>query len=138
MLYRLDMETGVPLYQQVVEQVRRMIASGTLLPGDRLPTVRELAAELVVNPNTVAHAYQILEREGVVETRRSQGTFACEPSARMTQDQSRDRIAALLDRVLAEARLLGFPQEDISDLWQERLAAWRAVPEAAETREVKS
>ena len=135
MLFRLDTETGVPLYQQVVEQVRRMIASGTVLPGDRLPTVRELAADLVVNPNTVAHAYQMLEQAGVVETRRGQGTFACEPSARMTREQGRERVAALLDRALAEASLLNVPAEDVADLCRERIAAWRA---AQQTREVNA
>lgn len=134
MLFRLDLETGVPLYQQVVEQVRRMIASGTILPGDRLPTVRELAAELVVNPNTVAHAYQMLEQAGVVETRRGQGTFACEPPARMTRAEGRERVALLLDRALAEASLLNVPAEDVADLCRERVAAWRTDHE---TREVK-
>lgn len=132
MLFRLDTETGVPLYQQVVAQVRRMIASGTILPGDRLPTVRELAADLIVNPNTIAHAYQMLEQAGVVETRRGQGTFACEPHTRMTRAQSRATLAALLDRVLTEAQMLGFPLEDIPALWQERVAEWRA---AQDTRE---
>jgi len=133
------METGVPLYQQVVEQVRRMIASGTILPGDRLPTVRELASDLIVNPNTVAHAYQLLEKEGVVETRRGLGTFACEPLTRMTQAQSRAALAALLDRVLTEAQILRFPLEDIPPLWQERVAEWRASQEAREdTSEVTS
>ncbi|MDQ2687766.1 MAG: GntR family transcriptional regulator [Armatimonadota bacterium] len=134
MLFRLDLESGVPLYQQVVEQVRRMIASGTILPGDRLPTVRELAAELVVNPNTVAHAYQMLEQAGVVETRRGQGTFACAPSVRMTPQQGREQVAALLDRALAEASLLNVSAEDVLAVWRERLEEWRT---GQETREVK-
>lgn len=135
MLFRLDLETGVPLYQQVVEQVRRMIASGTILSGDRLPTVRELAAELVVNPNTVAHAYQMLEQAGVVETRRGQGTFACAPSVRMTRQQSREQVAALLDRALAEASLLNVSAEDVLAVWRERLEEWRASQEAREVEQ---
>lgn len=137
MLFRVDNDTGVPLYQQVVEQVRRMVASGTVQPGDRLPTVRELAADLLLNPNTVAHAYQLLEREGVVETRRGQGTFACAPSTRLTHEQGRARVAALLDRALAEARLLNFPLEDIPGLCRERIAAWETAttPETSETAE---
>ena len=121
MLLRLDSESGVPFYQQVVQQVKRLIASGTLAPGDRLPTVRELAAELVLNPNTVARAYQDLEREGVVETRRGQGTFACAPSSHLTRSERRGLIAGLLDRALVDARHLGLSPEDVIELLKERI-----------------
>lgn len=124
MLFRIDVQSGVPIYQQVGDQVRRMIAAGTLLAGDRLPTVRELAAELVVNPNTVARAYQDLEREGVVETRRGMGTFACEPSRRMTHEDRHALLAERMDGVIADAVTVGFPLDDIPALWQERVAAW--------------
>ena len=73
--FRLDARSGVPTYLQVVEQVRRGLLLGYLRDGDQLPTVREVAAALVVNPNTVAKAYRELEREGLVAPRAGQGTF---------------------------------------------------------------
>ena len=73
--FRLDARSGVPTYLQLVEQVRRGLLLGYLCDGDQLPTVREVAAALVVNPNTVAKAYRELEREGLVAPRAGQGTF---------------------------------------------------------------
>ena len=73
--FRLDARSGVPTYLQLVEQVRRGLLLGYLGDGDQLPTVREVAAALVVNPNTVAKAYRELEREGLVAPRAGQGTF---------------------------------------------------------------
>lgn len=73
--FRLDSRSGVPTYLQLVDQVRRGMLLGYLSEGDRLPTVREVAASLVVNPNTVAKAYRELEREGLVAPRAGQGTF---------------------------------------------------------------
>ncbi len=125
MLLRLDLESGVPLYLQITQQVRRLIASGTLAPGDQLPTVRELAAELVVNPNTVARAYRDLEHDGVVETRRGQGTFACAPSRTLAIAERREIIAAHLDRALLEARSLGVPDEQVTELLDERIQQMR-------------
>lgn len=126
MLFRIDVQSGVPIYQQIGNQVRRMIAAGTLRAGDRLPTVRELAAELVVNPNTVARAYQDLEREGVVETRRGLGTFACAPSQNMTSEDRCALLAERLDGVITDALTVGFPLDDVPALWRERIAVWRA------------
>lgn len=132
MAFRIDTQSGVPIYQQVEEQIRRMIAAGTLPPGQRLSTVRELASALVINPNTVARAYQNLEREGVVETRRGLGTFACEPSLRMTAGERRDSVAVHLARALVEAETMGVTPDEVLSLWQERFAVWRATCEAKE------
>lgn len=128
-MFRIDTQSGVPIYQQVEGQIRRMIAAGTLPPGERLPTVRELASALLVNPNTVAKAYQNLEREGVVETRRGLGTFACEPSLRLTPTERQDTVAAHFDRALAEAETMGVAPDDVHSLWQERFTAWQAARE---------
>lgn len=132
MAFRIDTQSGVPIYQQVEEQVRRMIAAGTLPAGERLPTVRELASMLVINPNTVARAYQDLEREGVVETRRGLGTFACEPSLRMTVNERRDAVAAILARALAEAETMNVAPDEVLSLWREQFSVWRATCEAKE------
>ena len=123
MLFRLDASSGVPLYQQIVEQVKHRVAAGTLLAGDRLPTVREMASELVVNPNTVARAYTDLEREGVVETRRGLGTFVCEPASRLEAAERRRIVAAQLDRALVEALHLGVTPDEVRELLEERMDA---------------
>jgi GntR family transcriptional regulator len=122
MIFRLDSSSGVPLYQQVVDQVKRSVAAGTLRPGDRLPTVRELASELVVNPNTIARAYQDLERESVVETRRGLGTFVCEPGTRLSLEERRRLVAAQLDRALVEAIHLNVTPEEVKQILEERIA----------------
>ena len=121
MLFRLDTASGVPLYLQIVEQVKRSVAAGTLQAGDQLPTVRELASELVLNPNTVARAYQDLEREGVVEIRRGLGTFICAPATRLAREERRRRVGDQLEKALVEALHLDISPEEVKELLEERL-----------------
>lgn len=121
---RVDPSRSVPLYAQVVEQLRSLVLSGALRPGDRLPTVRELAVQQRINRNTAAKAYGLLEAEGVLETRRGQGTFvaaAPDPEARGDYEE---RVARFLERVTAEAAGLGLSPDDLA----ERLAAAAAEP----------
>ena len=122
MLFRLDAGSGIPLYEQIVDQVRRSVASGALLPGDRLPTVRELAGQLVINPNTVARAYEDLERQGVVEARRGLGTFIGEPMAHLNMRDRRNLVGEQLDRALVEAMHLNLGPEDVKGILEERIA----------------
>ena len=128
MLLRLDSESGVPFYSQVARQIKQTIASGALLPGDRLPTVRELASELVLNPNTVARAYQELERQGVVETRRGLGTFACEPASRLDKRQRARIVSDLLEHAVVEAVHLEIGQATVRHLLELLLAERYANP----------
>ncbi len=109
----------MPFYQQVMRQIKQMIATGALQPGDRLPTVRELAAQLVVNPNTVARAYLDLEHDGVVETRRGQGTFACQPASRLADAERRRIVRGLLERALVEAVHLSLEPHDVKTILEE-------------------
>ena len=78
--FKLDSKSGVPIYRQIMDQVRHGIASGRLRPGEQLPTVRALAVELAVNPNTVIKAYSLLEQQGVLTTEQGSGTFVSEAS----------------------------------------------------------
>ena len=73
--FRLDLHSGVPVYRQIIDQVRGGMASGSLVAGDQLPTVRQLAVDLAINPNTVARAYRELELGGLLETHQGTGTF---------------------------------------------------------------
>jgi|SRR6185436_10961479 len=113
MLVNLDPNDGRPLYLQIMDEVRRAIVAGTLRAEDPLPSVRELAAELVVNPRTVSQAYQELEREGVVYVQRGQGTFVS-PSVRRGAGERRRTLAReVAKRALLEARRNGLDAEEL-------------------------
>lgn len=112
MLVNLDPRDARPLYLQIMDEVRRAIVVGSLRPEDPLPSVRELAAELVVNPRTVSQAYNELEREGVVYVRRGQGTFVS-ASAHAGGEERRALGRAVARRALLDARRNGFGAEEL-------------------------
>ena len=118
MLVNLDPNDGRPLYLQIMDEVRREIVVGTLRAEDPLPSVRELAAELVVNPRTVSQAYQELEREGVVYVRRGQGTFVS-PNAQRDGKERRTVARAVAKRALLEARRNFLAVEELVSMIQE-------------------
>jgi GntR family transcriptional regulator len=112
-VFRLDSTDPAPIYIQIERAIRAGVATGRLLKGTQLPTVRQLAVELRVNANTVAKVYSDLEREGLVETRRGVGTFIGEPSA--TSQRQRGNKQALRDfaeRVLQDAAARGFSRDE--------------------------
>lgn len=121
MLVNLDPQDGRPLYLQIMDEVRRAVVVGTLQAEDPLPSVRELAAELVVNPRTVSQAYQELEREGVIYVRRGQGTFVS-PTVRRGAGERRSLALAVAKRALLEARRNGIGAEELVTMIQ-KLAA---------------
>lgn len=126
----LDPSSATPLYQQIVDQVRRLVGVGALRPGDRLPTVRELAARTRINRNTAARAVQELEATGIVRTRVGQGTFVSEAAPRIDAATRDGALDAALDRVLVEARLLGVPQEELGWRLSRRIEIFRKRGEA--------
>jgi GntR family transcriptional regulator len=127
MLVNLDADDGRPLYLQIMDEVRRAVVVGTLRAEDALPSVRELAAELVVNPRTVSQAYHELEREGVVYTRRGQGTFVSSTVQRNSKAR-RNLLRAVAKRSLLEARRNGLGVEELVKMIQQ-LAAEEAEDE---------
>jgi GntR family transcriptional regulator len=121
----LDPTSPIPLYLQLVEQVRRLVALGALRPGDRLPTVRELAVRTRVNRNTVGRAIQCLEREGVVRTRVGQGTFVVGDGVSSIDPARREKaLEEALDRLLVEAHTLGVPLEELGWRLSRRIDAF--------------
>ncbi len=119
----LSKDDGVPIYLQIVNQVKYLVASGRLAPGEELPPIRALAERLVVNPNTVARAYRELEAAGLVATRRTAGTYVADGASPLAR---RERIRILtqrIDALLAEARQLDVPLDEILDLLRQRQAA---------------
>lgn len=121
MLVNLDPNDARPLYLQIMDEVRRAIVLGTLSAEDPLPSVRELAADLVINPRTVSQAYQELERDGVIYVRRGQGTFVS-PTARRGAGERRTLAAAVAKRALLDARRHGLDAEELITMIQ-KLAA---------------
>ena len=122
MLVNLDPNDGRPLYLQIMDEVRRAIVVGTLHAEDPLPSVRELSADLVVNPRTVSQAYQELEREGVIYVRRGQGTFVSPAVRRGVGERRRSVARAVAKRSLLEARRHGLGVEELVTMIQ-KLAA---------------
>mgnify|MGYP002622639401 CR=1 FL=1 len=110
---RIDPAAPEPVFQQIVSAVKRAVAHGRLREGDRLPTVRELAKEVVANPNTVAKAYRTLEAEGVTTSRRGAGTFVAALQAVPRGDERRRRFVDALEAVLAEAVHLGLTATEV-------------------------
>ena len=107
---------GVPIYQQIVNQVKYLIASGRLAAGEELPPIRVLAERLLVNPNTVARAYRELESAGVVEKRRTAGTYVSETGSPLARRERLRIMAERVDALLAEARQLGIGVDELVEL----------------------
>ncbi len=129
MLVNLDSRDARPLYLQIMDEVRRALVTGALRAEEPLPSVRELAAELVVNPRTVLQAYRELEREGVVYVRRGQGTFVS-PGAHTGRDETRALARAVAKRALLEARRNGLGVEELVTTIREVAAEEEGDPSA--------
>lgn len=121
MQFQIDLTSREPIYQQLVNQLRVAIARGQLVPGDPLPSLRQLSKDLVINPNTVARAYTELERDGVIYSRAGRGVFVAEPKADLKKKVRRDKLIQSVDDVLTEAVHLGFTSEEVRSLVDERI-----------------
>jgi GntR family transcriptional regulator len=117
----VEPKAAVPIYRQIIDQIRRRVAAGLLSPGDQLPSVRELAAHLLVNPNTAAKVYRDLERDGLLETRRGQGTFVSAGAESLAAADRRRLIAEQLLQVARDVRAFGLSRDDALALFREIL-----------------
>jgi GntR family transcriptional regulator len=118
MQIHLEAKDGVPIYLQVMQQIKYLIASGRLQPGEELPSIRTLAEQLLVNPNTIARAYRELELAGVVEKRRTAGTYVSENGSPLARKERLKLINERIDRLLVEAFQMGFDLDDVLKLVQ--------------------
>lgn len=122
----VNFKSGVPVYLQIVQQVKSAAASGVLKVGEALPSVRQLAEELRINRNTAARAYTALEVEGVIETRQGAGCFVKANGASPLRKTVRaERLAVELDALIVQAHHLRLSDEELKDLLEERLALFR-------------
>jgi GntR family transcriptional regulator len=110
-----------PIYLQIVEQVGEAIAKGRLAVGDKLPAVRKLATELVINPNTVARAYTILEQSGLVTTKTGSGTFVADPSLRSKDAADINTLTERMDGIISRGLNLGLESQDIIAMFKDRI-----------------
>jgi GntR family transcriptional regulator len=108
-----DMASGVPVYRQIIDQILGGIASGALSPGDQLPTVRQLAVDLAVNPNTVVRAYRELEIRGVLNTQQGVGTFITTLPVKPGEAERQRQLDQLVGEVMARAGASGFSADEI-------------------------
>ncbi len=112
-IFTINPHSGVPVYRQIMDQVRYQLAAGTLAPGQQLPSIRELAHTLAVNPATIAKAYSELEHDGVIELQRGRGAFIHAHPPAMPRDQRRQRLRTLAERMAVEARQTGADDAEI-------------------------
>jgi GntR family transcriptional regulator len=134
MLVNIDPRDTRPLYLQIMDEVRRALVVGTLRPEDPVPSVRELASDLMVNPRTVLQAYRELEREGVVYVRRGQGTFVA-PEAQPRLHERRVLAEGVARRALLEARRNGLGVEELVTIIREVAAEEEREPSPSATAE---
>jgi GntR family transcriptional regulator len=114
---------GVAIYQQIVNQVKYLVASGRLTPGTELPAIRVLAERLLINPSTVARAYRELEAAGIVEKRRTAGTYVSDQGSPLARRERMKILSERIDALLAEARQMNIALEDVIKLVEQRNAA---------------
>ena len=127
----MEFTTSIPIYLQIMDEIKRHIATGVLKPGDKLPSQRELAAQLKVNANTVQRAYREMEMLGLVETLRGQGTFVRRSQA-IVEETRRELLSRLVDDFVCAMRSLGFDRGEALELVRsafERLEAGEGVEE---------
>ena len=120
MQLRISADDGLPIYLQIVNQVKYLIASGRLAAGEEIPAIRVLAQQLLVNPNTIARAYLELEREGVVAKRHGAGTFISETASPLARRERVKILQERIDSLLVEARHLNVSFDELTSLLKQR------------------
>jgi GntR family transcriptional regulator len=118
--FTLDMQSGVPVYRQIIDQVQAGVATGALGPGNQLPTVRQVAVDLAINPNTVLRAYRELEIRGVLETQQGTGTFISQRQVRPDDSERERQLEQLVSEFVARAGAGGFTLEDVAEVLFDR------------------
>jgi len=121
MFVRVERDSSVPVSRQIADQIRAQCLSGSLGPGARLPSVRQLARDLAVNQNTVLRVYERLVAENLIELRHGDGTFVSDSVPKWRLKRQRDRLAEELLRVVNEGRMLGIADDDLRALFEESL-----------------
>lgn len=125
MRIQIDFRSAQPIYQQIVDQIRDMVANGSLQPGDQLPTVRQLATDLRVNFNTVARAYRLLDETGMISTQQGRGTYIWAKPEKEAADRLRQqRLEEMAEHFVGEAERLGYAPEEVIKAFEIQMKSW--------------
>jgi GntR family transcriptional regulator len=124
---KISISTGssTPIYKQITDQIRHAVATGRLAVDDQLPSVRTLAEELVLNPNTVARAYADLAREGLIESRPGRGVFVVRKRRVFSREEGRRRLEPLIDGLISEAMAMDFTPDQLLEAFQHKMREWK-------------
>lgn len=122
-------DNGVPIYMQIVSQLKYLVASGRLSPSDELPPIRALAEQLLINPNTVARAYRELEQAGILVSKRGSGTFVSDGGSPLARRERLRIVSERVDALLAEAHQLGIDTDELIQVIRKRDANMKPGPE---------
>ena len=122
---RIDPDNAVPIYLQIVHSIKHQVATGRLKPGEQLPTVRELATDLRINPNTVARAYDQLDGDNVITTQQGRGTYVRErPDNAHLSRVRQEQLKAMMDGVIGKAMSTGYTVDEIREAFDAQIARW--------------
>src|SRR3984885_8401212 len=136
MFIRIESSSGVPITRQIADQIRSHCASGTLVPGDRLPSVRQLAKEILVNQNTILRVYERLTSEGLLERRQGDGTYVAQSLPRGRAIAQRELLAQEVDRLAHRVLDLGIQPAEIHELLDQSLARLTRQRDSAAEKEI--
>ena len=125
MQFRIDNSSQRPIYQQIIDQIKRDIALNKLRQGEQLPTVRELAGQLVINPNTIAKAYRQLERDGIIVTKAGAGAFIAELNSSLSRSVRRKIISQQLELIAVEAIHMQMDKKTLMELFDSTLEKFK-------------
>ncbi len=126
---RIDPDNAIPIYLQVVNAVKHQVAAGQLAPGQQLPTVRQLATDLRVNPNTIARAYDLLDTNRVITTQQGRGTYVREqPDQEQLLLARQEQLLSLMDGVVGKALSMGYSAQEVRAAFEAQLAHWSKPP----------
>ncbi|CCQ98636.1 transcriptional regulator (GntR family) [[Clostridium] ultunense Esp] len=120
-MLNIDAKSNVPIFEQIVWQIKILCLKGVLKPDDKLPSVRQLSAMLIVNPNTVSKAYQELERQGIIETRQGKGTFISSGQNVVPDGKQKENVLRNLQKAIIDAFYVGLSKDDIHKFVDEQL-----------------
>jgi GntR family transcriptional regulator len=127
--FNITISTGSnsPIYKQVTDQVWQAVATGRLAVGDQLPSVRALAEDLVVNPNTIARAYADLARDGLIESKAGRGVFIIRKRKIFTREEGWRRLEPLIDAAIGEAMAMDFTHQELREAFEKKLGQWKQL-----------
>lgn len=123
MIFKVNPSSGVPIYMQLMEQIKHAVETGALRPGEQLPGIRKMAEDVVMNPNTVAKAYRELEHEGVLDLRHGSGAFIAEGASRGPGAVAMQRARGVAAQAVARLETLGLSENEIRRVFESELAA---------------